>query len=171
MNGLLFLTSDDFNVQEGVKGPVLCNNIQGFSMVLFYSKKCEWCKDLIPIFKKLPGKIGGCQFGMLNVNNNKKCILESRNTIDVIKVVPYVVLYVNGKPHMKYNGPHTEKDISDFIVEVASEVNRKGTIQQQPQQQPQQSQQPSIPTSDVTIGIPKCTDGVCYLDLDGAYGK
>ena len=77
MSGLLFLTSQDFQIQKGVKGPILCTNIQGFSLILFYSTQCTHCQTLIPIFKILHGAIGGCQFGMINVSHNKQCVLMS----------------------------------------------------------------------------------------------
>jgi len=175
MSGLLFLTSDEFHIANGAKGPILCNNIDGFSMILFYSKRCEWCKDLIPIFKSLPGKIGGCRFGMINVNNNKKCIIQSRQTVDPITVVPYIVLYVNGKPYMKYTGPHNEKDIIDFIVEIASNINKKGATITQKEQQEKQDKQPkneqTCKIPDFTIGVPKCDGpgGTCYISFEEAY--
>jgi hypothetical protein len=52
MSGLLFLTTEDFNTQNGVKGPIMCTNIQGFSVILFYSTECQHCQSLIPIFKR-----------------------------------------------------------------------------------------------------------------------
>ena len=111
MSGLLFLTTEDFNTQNGVKGSIMCTNIQGFSLVLFYSTECQHCQSLIPIFKRLPGSVGGCQFGMINVSLNKQCVMMSRNTIAPIKVVPYIVLYINGKPHMRYNGPYVAEEV------------------------------------------------------------
>ena len=56
MSGLLFLTSDDFYLQQGQSGHIMSTNIQGFSLVLFYSTMCTHCQDLIPIFKALPEK-------------------------------------------------------------------------------------------------------------------
>ena len=67
MSGLLFLTSDDFNIQKGTKGNIVCNNIRGFSLILFYSTSCPHCEKFIPIFKNLPGSLPGCQFGLINI--------------------------------------------------------------------------------------------------------
>ena len=50
MSGLLFLNSEDFHLNKGTRGPIMCNNIQGFSLILFYSTQCQHCKELIPIF-------------------------------------------------------------------------------------------------------------------------
>ena len=60
--GLLFLSANDLTVQKGARGNILCNSIPGFSLILFYSTQCQYCQNLIPIFKSLPGTVGGCQF-------------------------------------------------------------------------------------------------------------
>ena len=169
MSGLLFLTSDDFHNQRGVKGNIMCTNIQGFSLILFYSTECSHCQSLIPIFKRLPGSVGGCQFGMINVSCNKQCVIMSRDTIAPIKVVPYIVLYINGKPHMRYNGPYISEEIGRFIVEVARNVQTQENFVKD--ERVKEDPRGGIPA--YTIGHPLCgpDSKVCYLDFDDAYGK
>jgi thioredoxin-like negative regulator of GroEL len=123
MSGLLFLTSDDFNLIKSEKGNIMkLNNIPGFSLILFYSTKCDHCTHIIPIFKKLPSILGGCNFGMININNNKECIMMSRQSITNINVVPYIILYIDEKPYMRYEGSYTEKEISNFIIKISTEI-------------------------------------------------
>ena len=122
MSGLLFLKTDDFSVGNSVKGPVLRHEINGFSLVLFYSVQCPHCRNLIPIFKRLPGSVGGCQFGMINVSSNKECITMSKGTIAPIEYVPYIILYIDGMPFMRYNGPHDPSELKRFVLEVAAKV-------------------------------------------------
>lgn len=166
MSGLLFLSSDDFIVTKGSKGDILCNSIPGISLILFYSTVCEHCQTLIPIFKRLPGSIGGCQFGMINVSSNKECVLKSQNTIAPIKYVPYIVLYIQGKPFMKYSGPHDIEQIQRFVIEVAKKMQSKQKFSSENVKEHKKS----IP--EYTIGNPLCgEDGVCYLEFDGAYKK
>lgn len=169
MSGLLFLTSDDFNTQRGSKGNIMCTNLQGFSLILFYSTECIHCQSLIPIFKRMPGSVGGCQFGMINVSHNKQCVMMSRETIAPIKVVPYIILYINGKPHMRYNGPYIAEEIGRFIVEVARSVQ----LQENSVKNEVIKQDPRGGIPAYTIGHPLCgpDDNVCYLDFDDAYGK
>ncbi len=162
MSGLLFLTSEDF----GIKGDTLCTNIQGISLLLFYSTQCEHCKMLTPIFKSLPGTIGGCQFGMINVSNNKSCVKMSRETISPITYVPYIVLYVNGSPFMRYNGPHVLSEIQRFVLEVANKLQNKQKFTEEII-----SKHTSREIPPYTIGLPVCNDSVCYLDFDEAYTK
>jgi len=165
MSGLLFFSSDDFNISKGNKGDILCHSVPGFSLVLFYSKQCEHCQALIPIFKNLPGTVGGCQFGMLNVSINKKCVMMSNSTITPIQYVPYIVLYVNGRPFMKYNGPHNAQEIINFIVEVSKKVQSKQSFNSDAVKE-----DPKGAIPEYCIAHPK-SNKVCYLEFDEAYGK
>jgi hypothetical protein len=170
MSGLLFLTSDDFGIQRGTKGNILCTNIQGFSLVLFYSTQCSYCQSLIPIFKQLPGSVGGCQFGMINVSHNKQCVMMSRETIAPIKEVPYILLYVNGKPYMRYKGPQDQREIARFVVEVSQKVQTNQNFSKD-DKRIKEDPRGGIPA--YTIGRPLCgpDDKVCYLEFNNAYGQ
>lgn len=168
MSGLQFLTSDEFQIQRGTKGPILCTTLQGFSLVLFYSTQCQYCQSLIPIFKKLPGSVAGCQFGMINVSRNKQCVMMSRQTIAPITEVPYIVLYVGGKPYMRYKGPHDQAEIGRFIIEVSQKVQTNQNFNKD-DQRIKNNEQTGIP--DFTIGKPLFgpDNKVCYLEYDNAY--
>lgn len=171
MSGLLFLTNEDFSIQRGTKGDILCHNISGFSLILFYSTHCEFCKALIPIFKRLPGTIGGCQFGMINVSTNKNTVEMSQNTISPIKYVPYIVLYINGKPFMSYKGPPDEQKIRSFVVDVANNVQKKQQFAvEKVQEDKEAGGGTSIPA--YSIGVPVSGDKnnmVCYLNFTESY--
>jgi hypothetical protein len=167
MSGLLFLTSDDFAVTDGSKGKILCHGIPGFSLILFYSTRCSHCQDLIPIFKRLPGTIGGCQFGMINISTNRRCVAMSAKTIAPVKYVPYIVLYIEGKPYMRYNGPHDSLQIRRFIMEIANKIQSK----QKFSSENIKKNKKGIP--EYSIGHPLCGEDskVCYLEFDNAYDK
>lgn len=165
MSGLLFLSSEDFAVQQGTNGNILCHNIPGFSLILFYSTNCVHCQSLIPIFKKLPGTLGGCQFGMINVSTNKKCVMMSQNTNAPIQYVPYIVLYVNGKPFMAYKGPNDEEQIKRFIIDVANNLQQKQQFSKEKvKQEPNNS---GIPEYSIGKPISGGKDQlVCYLTFE-----
>ena len=168
--GLLFLTAEDFAIQKGSKGNIMCHGIPGYSLILFYSTHCVHCQTLIPIFKKLPGTIGGCQFGMINVSTNKSCINMSRSTIAPVNYVPYIVLYVNGRPFMVYKGPYDGNEIQRFVVEVANSLRKKQKFATGNKPEGKGPQKRGVP--DYTIGIPiygEGNEGVCYLDFTEAY--
>ena len=170
MSTLLFLQSDDFSVQKGMKGDILCHTIKGYSIVLFYSTQCVHCHSLIPVFKQLPGTIANCQFAMINVSMQKNVILMSRTTIAPITVVPYIMFYVNGKPYSKYPGKHDPNEIKRFIMEISRSLQGKQKFFED-ESTSKQSTKRQIP--DFTSGIPKelCDDEVCYLEFDTAYLK
>jgi hypothetical protein len=171
MSGLLFLTAEDFQLFRGTKGNIMGTTIPGFSLILFYSTQCSHCQTLIPIFKKLPGTVGGCQFGMINVSHNKSCIMMSRKTIDPIQVVPYIILYVNGKPYMRYKGPQDAKEIARFIVEVSQRAQQSIKRTAKTEAKIRKNPKGGIPA--YTIGKPLCgpDDDVCYLEFNNAYGQ
>ncbi len=165
MSGLLFLTSEDFSIQRGVKGNTLCHNINGFSLILFYSTHCSHCQGLIPIFKTLPGSIGGCQFGIINVSTNKGCIEMSQNTNTPIKYVPLIILYINGQPFMSYTGPYNIDYIKNFVIDAANNVQKKQQFSKE-----KVKEDPNMGIPAYTIGKPICgNDKVCYLDFTNAY--
>jgi hypothetical protein len=170
MSGLLFLTSEDFQIFRGTKGSVMGTSVAGFSLILFYSTKCEHCQRCIPIFKQLPGTVGGCQFGMINVSHNKSCILMSRETVTPITVVPYMGLYVNGRPYMRYKGPHNTKEISRFIVEVSQRAQQRSRKHNN-KLESKIKKDPNGGIPAYTIGKPLCgpDDDVCYLEFKKAY--
>jgi hypothetical protein len=168
MSGLLFLSSEDFHIIKGSKGNLLCNSIQGFSLILFYSTQCQHCQTLIPIFKRLPGTIGGCQFGMINVSvpANKLCVRMSADTVAPITYVPYIILYINGRPFMRYQGPYDGNKIIEFVMAVAEKTRTK---QKFSPDEVKEDPRGGIPA--YTIGHPLKGDDndVCYLEFSEAY--
>tara|TARA_B100001250_G_scaffold18722_1_gene16153 strand:+ start:484 stop:1014 length:531 start_codon:yes stop_codon:yes gene_type:complete len=176
MSGLLFLTSDDFFLKDGSKGKIICNNIPNFSLILFYSTNCPHCQEFIPIFKSLPGTLTGCQFGMINVNKNKNIIRLSKQTISPITFVPYIILFINGKPFMRYDGPPNQQDITNFVHEISQKVENKQQFSRAAGQQQQQQQQPiimnkKIPEYSIAQPLYGCEDGICYLEFNNAYNN
>ena len=186
MSGLLFLTADDFHVENGTKGKILCNPIPSFSLVLFYSTQCTHCKTLVPIFKKLPGTIGGCQFGLLNIGSNMKLVQKSKGTVTEIQYVPLIILYVNGKPFMRYSGKYKKEDIIEFVVSMSKRVQSKEAFNQKktpapPDPSVKEKAHSGIPEYSIgrsrrghSVKIGDATHGrtdVCYLDFNNAYSK
>lgn len=175
MSGLLFLTADDFSLIEDDNGNnVMINNINNFSLILFYSTHCEHCKNIIPIMKQLPGTVNGCQFGMINVSKNKKTIRMSKNTITPLTYVPYIILYYNKRPYMRYDGDINDiHEIQTFVKEVADSILQQINTHKQSNN--------SHINNDYHVSIPeyciaKPTKGgvneqICYVNFSDAYYK
>jgi hypothetical protein len=161
MSGLLFLAAEDFHVAAEAKGRVMCNAIPGFSLILFYSTQCDHCQGLIPIFKKLPGTVvSGCQFGILNVSTNRKCVAMSKGTLSEIQYVPYIVMYMN--------------EISRFVVEVSKRIRTKQTFASNTAQgrktaAPPVKDAPAYSYGKPLFGPPE--DKICYLTNTTAYNS
>ena len=143
MSGLLFLQTDDFGINTGTQGPILCHSIRGLSLILFYSTNCAHSRNLIPIFKRLPGQLGGCQFGMINVSKEKNIVAMSKRTISEIKYVPLMILYVAGRPFIRYDGPHEESEINRFIREVSNKIQTKEKFTKEAPKQPDKKNIPA----------------------------
>lgn len=168
MSSLLFLSEKDFSVQQGKKGQVLCNNLPGISLVLFFSKKCPHCVSSFPVFEHLPQIIPGCRFALLNVSTYSNVARMSQKTIAPITYVPFIILYVNGRPFMKYNGEKTVKAIASFVNEVLSKIQSKKNFSSSTSVE----HEDAIP--EYSIGIPfnmVCEGEQCYLNFSEAYKK
>jgi thioredoxin-like negative regulator of GroEL len=104
---------------------------------------------------------------MINISQNRQVVEISRQTVVPISYVPYIVLYVNGKPYIRYDGPHEENEIKRFIFEVANNLqNREKFIQSENKaKQVEKSKTPQY-----TIGIPLFgDDDDYYLEFNQAY--
>lgn len=176
MSALLYLTAEDFHVSKTKKGSLLCTNIRGYSVLLIYSTVCIHCKDLVPIFKRLPGTVGSCQFAMINISVNRNLAMMSKDTITPIRYVPYILFCVDGRPFMTYDGPSNMNDITRFIVEVTQKLGAKKFFEETAQKAEVQNEIPKF-----TIGKPKsgnthfvgdmvCDGDVCYLDFSNSKG-
>jgi hypothetical protein len=165
-SGLIFLESSDFVLTKGSKGPILSITIPAFCLVLFYSTACVHCQNIIPIFKKLPGTVGGCQFAMCNVSTNKNVVRLSKDTIAPITYVPFVMIYVQSKPYMIYKGDYDINLIRNFVFEVSNNLQNK----QKFSANVVKKNKNTIPN--YSIGVPLCgDDNVCYLTLNEGYPK
>ena len=170
MSGLLFYTSDDFHIKKTNQGNLMCHDIQGFSLILFYSTQCSHCQKIIPHFKQLPGSVNGCQFGMINVTKNKKIINLSKDTIAPISYVPYIIFYANGVPYMRHDGPNDINSIRNFVLDMANKLQNKGKFTKQNEEQSDENNVINIP--EYTIGIPlNGKKEITYLHFDDAYPK
>lgn len=168
MSALLFLTDEDFFVGKGTKGPILCTNIPGFSLLLFYSNKCPHCKALDPIFRSLPGTIQGCQFGMININTNFNCVRLSKSTISPITYVPSIILYVNGRPFMRFvsKTTATREDLTRFVLEVGQKLQNQHKFSAEDGVK----EDPRGKIPEFTVGHPLFGDDeVTYLEFAEAY--
>lgn len=169
---------------------------RGLTLVMFYSKECQFCDNLINKFKQLPTIVNGCKFGMVCVNRNMEVVEKSKNTISPIEYVPDVILFVDGIPYIRYDGPHEIESIRNFIFTVYEKLSKTRFSENQASQQappPPPPQAPGVSHEDMrrmqqqqhsirhaANAIPEYTVGVpvqgqrkdaqrCYLEFKTAY--
>lgn len=170
MNTAISLRADDFEVQNGTKGKILCCNIKGLSLVFFYSPYCNISRDLLPKFSRLPQIINGVRFCFLNINENQNVIAMSSQTISPIEFVPHIVLYFQGKPFLQYDDEPTLDKLVQFVQYSIKLVEGKKKFMEK------NKIEPGGAVAKYKSGMPymdfKCDpSGFCYLSKDDAYGK
>jgi hypothetical protein len=90
----------------------------------------------------------------------------SKDTIAPITYVPLIILYINGRPFLKYSGPPLESELKRFVVEVAQKIQSKQKFSADNVKEDVRGHIPAF-----TIGIPKCDEDICYLEFQEAYHK
>ncbi len=172
---LYYINHKDFTLQQTETDKLnLCVKFQGYSLLLFYSKNCQHSAKLLPIFKQLPESIGGCLVGLVNIDNNRSLIQESKKTHAPISYVPLIILYASnggnvGIPFMRYDGPADKDQIKNFVIDTASKLSKQ-RAQQQKTPQKQVTHESNIPK--YTIGLPKNSKKGAnsgYGNFDSAY--
>lgn len=169
MQSVLRLRTEDFHIDAGSKGPLLCTNIKGLALILFWSPNCPICHKLWPEFQRLPQFINTVRFGALNINENQQIIPMAKSSIAPIEAVPYIVFYVNNRPFLQFDDQATIEKIIGFVQYTLRLVdNKKSFIDKGAKVSS------DIPPYSIAKGYHdfKCDDnGFCYLTYNQAYGK
>jgi len=171
------LTDDDFYLDRGEGGKILCSNLEGVALILFYADKCAFCGDIVPDFKKLPSIIPGVRFGLVNLYRFRKIYELSKTTTTTLSAVPYMILYVKNIPRLIYDGDKTLDGIIDFINNVLPRIKSQDNFINKRENKNAAGGNgtgglDAIPA--YTIGRPyniECDKekGICYLSFNDAY--
>ena len=166
-----FLRDADFKVLPGKSGQVLCTTLQGISLVLFYVEAgCKFCHEVLPLFKqRLPYTIPDCQFAIVNLTKNPSVAAKSAATISPITHVPHIVMYINGRPFLKYTGKRQFNDIAEFVMQVLSRIQGKKNFSPNTKMEFDDSEVREYSNG---AGIPfniVCDEEKCYLKYGEAY--
>jgi len=125
MSSLLYLEEGDFKLKQYNNNVILCHEISGISLVLFYSPRCQYSNTIFPLYKTLPNHISGCNFGLVNVNSYRSIINLSHQSTTPIKHVPLIILYVDGFPHLYYTNNFNINTIRDWIISVSNSLKQQ----------------------------------------------
>jgi hypothetical protein len=180
-SGIIELNESAFKKIKGNRGYVLgIPNAQNLTLLMFYSLQCTYCDQAMPELEKLskfiyenglPINIAVC-----DIMKNKKVIQESADTVDPIKFVPYIPIYLGEKPYLRYNGKKTAEEMLNYLIEVLKRVDTRqkfvqgGSNSLRHQNQEQESEEPRTSNGE---GIPYnvvCEGDVCYVTQDEIFG-
>ena len=172
-SGIIELHAESFKKIKGNRGFVLgIPNAQNLTLLMFYSIQCTYCDQAMPeleklsrfvIDKNLPINIAVC-----DIMKNKKVIQESADTVDPIKFVPYMPIYLDDKPYLRYNGKKTAEEMLNYLIEVLKRVSTRQKFVQR--QQVKEEEQSHVSQAE---GVPYnvvCEGDVCYLTQDELFG-
>ena len=167
---LVHLNSANFHINYNKRGDeVLCTNIPRFSIILFYTKKCIYCRDLLPKFKQLPMILKGCVYCLCDVGKNKN--IPNMASGMKIRGVPYIVLYSDGKPIKQYTGEREVQPIANFIYSTVQSIQSMIKENTKSVSPPPAKKEKIVKKEGNVLGIPYNADDNKYLKFSDAYGK
>jgi hypothetical protein len=117
MSRISFLDKSNF-VILGTRQKSLGINLQGNFLVFFKMAGDPNCAEFEPIFAKLSQTEKRVSHAILDVSQYKEIVIWSRETSTPITGVPLLILYVEGRPHAKFNGTKNVTSIQTFITKA-----------------------------------------------------
>ncbi len=130
---ILNLSSLDFYIDKGQKGNILCTTEKDTLFIMFYnesynsnSNTSSNIKQILSIFPQLLNacKVSKIKFGICNLGIYKDIELKMSQTIMPLKDNSTFILYVDGKPAMRYEGEKTVTNIIKFINDFIQHLPR-----------------------------------------------
>ena len=177
---ILHLNSKHFDITESKNNnKILSCTLPGLVFVFFYvdyvdpnrMKKCDNCELLKPEFERLSKKLEKSYFTFAAVNLNTHADIAKKSMQTKIKInyVPYLILFVDGVPYLRYDSTGASDQMEYFLSIALKECMQKGY-------KPTVSSGASTVTADETPayksgGIPYnilCdkNTGLCYLTFE-----
>jgi len=113
---MLDLMPSDFKISPTPKGDVIETNVKGISLVVFYSPDCTHSTAYLQLVNTMNDEY--CTFAKFDISKYSEYTVQSLNTKTPLTYTPYIVIYVNGRPYMSYNGPPDIAEIKRLIMYV-----------------------------------------------------
>ncbi len=174
-SGIIELHAESFKKMKGNRGFVLgIPGAQNLTLIMFYSLQCTYCDLAMPELDKLSRFIVENQLpitiAVCDIMKNKKIIQESADTVDPIKFVPYMPIYLGEKPYLRYNGKKTADEMLNYLIEVLKRVDTRQKFVQRQSSVVQEEEKSQTSSGE---GIPYnvvCEGDVCYVSQDELFG-
>jgi thiol-disulfide isomerase/thioredoxin len=173
MSAIKELHAEHFKKMKGNRGFVLgIPNAQNLTLIMFYSLQCTYCDQAMPELEKLAAFIKEnnlpITIAVCDILKNRKIINMSQDTVDPIKFVPYMPIYLGEKPYLRYNGKKTAEEMLNYLIEVLKRVDTRQKFVQQRQVVEEEDRGTSS-----SEGVPYnvvCEGDVCYVTQDEIFG-
>ena len=177
-SGIIELHAESFKKMKGNRGFVLgISNLQNLTLVMFYSVQCTYCDQAMPELEKLARFVNDNDLpitvAICDIMKNKKIIQESADTVDPIKYVPYMPIYLGEKPYLRYNGKKTAEEMLNYLIEVLKRVDTRQKFVQKNPEEEKEKEREREPVSQGE-GIPYnlvCENDTCYITQDEIFGS
>jgi hypothetical protein len=176
MSGIIELTAESFKKMKGNRGFVLgLPDMQNITLIMFYSIQCPHCDNAMPELEKLSQFIISnnlpIQIAICDILKNKKIIQESAETVDPIKFVPYMPIYLNEKPYLRYNGKKTAEEMLNYLIEVLKRVDtRQKFFNNKIVDEEEKSESDNYSSEGIPYNI-VCEGDNCYITQNEIYGN
>lgn len=167
------LKNNDFFVDTGKKGKVLCcTQNKGVMFVFFYlgDGQCQNCETMKPDFMSLVNEMPQIQYAMVDIGKNMEIASKSKQTVAPITYVPYLIVYVNGRPFLRYDGGKSKQEMKNFLKELLANIPKE--VIQQSSAAKFDSEVPVYPSGGIPYNV-VCdkNSGVCYLSFGEIVNK
>jgi thiol-disulfide isomerase/thioredoxin len=178
---IMHLESKHFYLDDSAKGgKVLCCTNKGILFVMFHlnASACPNCKTVAPEFDALSKSFNSSlvQFASVNLSTFPDIAKKSGSTISPITYVPYFIIYVNGRPFLRWDGDKTARAMHTFLNDVLNKIppNIKQELAQYAKTSGNGSafntaaeEKPVFPGGGVPYNV-VCdkASGVCYLNFE-----
>jgi hypothetical protein len=144
------LSHQNFSV-VGTHQKTLCTNLRNVALIFFKMDGCDNCAQFSPIFFKLAKTDNRVSYAILNITQNKDVVIWSRQTSTPINTVPTLILYINGKPHARFNGTKNIPSLQSFITQALATPSGAAPM---PAAAPQQQFMAAPPPQNIYGGQP-----------------
>lgn len=141
------LSVENFSLSGGSKNTLNIDVRDPVVLVFFKQTGCGGCAAFEPIFSQLVHNQRNISYGVCDLaGKNREIINMSKRTQMAITSVPFIVIYVRGKPFAKFNGKRNIPSLSGFIEKVVSMI--------QQQQQSVQNYRAQHTSGKAPMGVP-----------------
>lgn len=175
---LIELNADSFRKLKGTKGYVLgIPNANNLTLLMFYSTQCEYCDQAMPELSRLSRHLREnnlpIQVAICDVGKHRSVIKEASETVDPIKYVPYMVIYLKDRPYVRYNGNKVAEEMFKYLIEVMRRVDTRQQFVRSDVRTQEDQEEKEEPESASGLGVPYnmiTEQSVCYLTNEEAMG-